>query len=275
MKVSNSWRFAAGTLVLALLSACGDNIPEATDQQLLSLVGNKQTFMGSAAPLSISKRTVECVRLLSGVDEAIYKDMPSEMLGTFKTHCRQDFSQRIADKDKNPLGFKLEAFEDKELAERITKLKTTTDESNRIAAEKERERIQSERVAKMKAELENERKQYQDFVDSIDVRVKEAAPRCQEWVKFQSAAKAKEKYSTWAYRRAPEICLKDGLAMVHQAVKKNQDYLAKQEIRPDSFGMGFSKPYYGIATAEWFDNQTARLEKEIAQMKAIVSAPSN
>lgn len=271
-KLSTNWRFAAGTVLLALLSACGDGVPEATDEQLLSLVGNKQTFTGSTAPLSISKRTVECVRVLSGVDEAIYKDMPSEMLGSFKTHCRQDFSERVANKDKNPLGFTLEAFENKELAERITKLKTTSDESNRIAAEKERERIQTERVAKMKAALDGERKQFQEFVNSIDSRVKKAAPGCEEWSKLQSAAKAKEKYSTWSYRKAPEICSEEGLTTLRQTVKKNQDYLAKQEIRSDSFGIGFSKPYYGIATAEWFDNQFARLEKEIAQMKDVVSA---
>src|SRR5690606_15118147 len=118
MKLSKSWQLAAGTVLLTLLTACGNSVPEATDEQLLSLVGNKQTFMGSTVPLSISKRTVECVRVLSGVDEAIYKDMPSEMLGTFKTQCRQDFSERVANKDKNPLGFTIEAFENKELAER-------------------------------------------------------------------------------------------------------------------------------------------------------------
>lgn len=262
---------AAGSLGLALLAACGDGVPEATDDQLLQLVGNQSSFMGSTAPLAISKRTVECVRALSGVDDDIYKDMPAEMLGTFKTHCRKDLSTRVADNTKNPLGFKLESFENKALAERITKLKATTDESNRIAAEKERERIKAENLAKKQAELDAEREQYQAFVDSIDGRVQKAGPRCEAWLESQRAVKAREKYSQWAYRRAPEICQKQALVQVREAAKRNQDHLARQKINSDAFGMGFSKPYYGTASATWFEQQEARLDKEIAQMKDILS----
>lgn len=261
----------AGSLGLALLAACGDSVPDATDAQLLQLVGNQSTFMGSTTPLAISKGTVECVRVISGIDEAIYKDMPAEILGTFKTQCRKELSERVADSAKNPLGFKLESFENKELAERITKLKTTTDESNRIAAEQKRAREKAERLAKKQAELDAERKQYQAFVDSIDDRVKNIAPRCDLWKESQQAAKAREKYSQWAYRSAPEVCQKQALTQIRDTAKRNMENLANQKVHADAFGMGFSKPYYGVASASWFEQQEARLDKEIAQMKDVIS----
>ncbi len=271
MKIKTHLRIVTCTLGLILLAACGDGVPEATDAQLLQLIGSKRDFMGASEPLSISKRTVECVRALSGVDDIVYKDMPAEMLGSFKTHCRKALSERIADSSKNPLGFKLESFENKELAERITALKASTDASNRIIAEKERARVKAETLAKMQAGLDAERKRYQAFIDSLDNRMAKAASRCEAWAASKSLAKAKDKYSQWSYRRAPDICQEQTLVQIRPLAKKNQEYLAKQKVNPDGFGMGFSKPYYGMASAAWFDEQEARLEKEVAQMKEVVS----
>ncbi len=266
---------AISTLALVMLAACGDGVPKATDEQLLKLVGDQETFWGKTKPLSISKRTVECVRALSGVDDAIYKDMPAELLGTYKTECRKKLTERVADKEKNPLGFTLKSFDSQELAKRITELKTSTDESNRIAEEKEEERINAEKSAKMQAELDAERRQYQAFVDSIDERVKKVAPRCQAWHESQRAVKAKEKYSHWVYSTPPQICNEKNILEIRQNAKKNLEHLANEKIKPDSlFGKGFSTPYYGNASATWFDEQSTELEEEIEQMKAVVSEKS-
>ncbi len=112
-----------GVAVLPLLAACGEKVPEATDEQLLQLLGSSSSFFGSGAPLSISKRTVECAELLSGLADEIVKDMPEVVLGQIKTECRKGFDEVVKDPAKNPMGFKLAHFENKELAERIAALK--------------------------------------------------------------------------------------------------------------------------------------------------------
>lgn len=141
-----------GLAVLPLLAACGEKTPDATDEQLLQLLGSSSSFLGSDAPVNISKRIVECAQLLSGLADEIVKDMPDEMLGVFKTECRKGFDEIVKDPAKNPVGFEIVHFENKELAQRIAALKETTDAANRQAAQEKR--AEEERTARTKAQAE-------------------------------------------------------------------------------------------------------------------------
>ncbi|UXS43046.1 hypothetical protein FY150_24930 (plasmid) [Agrobacterium tumefaciens] len=259
-----------GVAILPLLAACGENVPEATDEQLLQLVGSSSSFFGSGAPLSISKRTVECAELLSGLADEVVKDMPEEVLGQIKTECRKGFDEIVKDPVKNPMGFKLAHFENKALAERIAGLKEASDEANRVAAEEKREREKAEALAKAEAELEAARTEYQSFVASIDDRVSTAAPLCDEWLLSQAAAKEKARMSVWAYRTAPEICREATITQIRDLAGKHLETLANQTIQANSL-FGFNKPYYGNASPEWFDQQMERLNADIVAMKAEIA----
>ncbi|PRD43542.1 hypothetical protein C5748_09730 [Phyllobacterium phragmitis] len=256
--------------IAPFLVACSDSVPEATDQQLLEIIGSSSSFLGSDSPLSIPRSAVECVRVLSGLDADIYKDMPAEMLGAFKTGCRQEFAERLKDESRNPLGFTLESFENKDLAERITKLKETSDEANRVAAEEKREREKAESLAQAEAELEAARAEYRSFVASIDDRVSTAAPLCDEWLLNQASAKEKARNSVWAYRSAPEICKEATITQIRALAGKHLETLVNQTIKANSL-FGFNKPYYGNASGEWFDQQMERLNADIAGMKAEIA----
>ncbi|WP_198382719.1 hypothetical protein [Roseomonas sp. KE2513] len=43
----------------------------------------------------ITRRTLDCVRLIGGLDDTIYKDAPAEMLGAFRTDCRRGLQERL------------------------------------------------------------------------------------------------------------------------------------------------------------------------------------
>ncbi|MES4992572.1 hypothetical protein ACTJJ7_11725 [Phyllobacterium sp. 22229] len=256
--------------VLPLLAACGEKFPEATDEQLLQLVGSSSSFLGSDAPLSISKRTVECVQLLSGLADEIVKDMPDEILGQIKTECRKNFDETVKNPAKNPMGFKLAHFENKEFAERIEKLKETTDEANRRAAQEKRVRAEQEARAKTETELKEIRMSYGAFVVSIDDRVLAAKSLCDEWEAARTEVNAKIKWNNWRNRRSSPLCT-DEVSGISQKAKQHLEALNAVEVSGSGTFFSFQKPYFGNASAEWFDDQQARLIDEISQMKAVLS----
>lgn len=250
----------------SLLAACGDNIPEATDDQLLQLLASDSAFLGSDRPLSIARGTVECVRVLSGLDEEIFKDMPAEMLGTMKTGCRQELDKRLKDEAKNPMGFQLAHFEKKDLAERISKLKETTDEANRKAAQEQRQREEQEARAKTERELEELKVQYAAFVASIDERIASARPICDDWTTSQEALKKKDKWTNWAYRRPSSICT-DEITQIKAMAAQHLEALNAAEVSGRGTFYNFRKPYFGNASPEWFDEQVKTLTEEVETMK--------
>lgn len=257
---------AVGIAVLPLLAACGEKVPEATDEQLLQLVGSSSTFFGSGAPLSISKRTVECVELLSGLADEIVKDMPDEVLGQIKTECRKGFDEITKDPAKNPMEFKLAHFESKELAERIAALKETTDEANRRAAQEKRAREEQEARAKTETELAELKTNYSVFVASIDQRIEAMKPVCEEWLAAQADIKAKDKWSNWSYRHPSPLCT-DKEAEIRALAAGHLETLNVAEVTGSGTYYRFQKPYFGNASEEWFDGQLTKLKEEINQMR--------
>jgi len=256
--------------VLPLLAACGEKVPEATDEQLLQLVGSSLTFLGSDAPLNISKRTVECVQLLSGLADEIVKDMPEEILGQIKTDCRKNLDIVVKDPAKNPIGFKLAHFENKELAERIATLKETTDEANRKAAREKAARAEQEARAKAEGELKDLRSSYGEFVASIDDRVRETKAACDEWVAVRTEVNAKIKWNNWRNRFPSPLC-SDQVSDIQKKASQHLAALNATEVSGSGTFFSFQKPYFGNASAEWFDDQLVRLKDEIRQMKAVLA----
>ncbi len=109
-------------LAAALLSGCKSSLPETTDAEIVTLVGGSGGFSFDGER-KISKTVLDCAGTLSGLDDDLLKDAGPEMLGLFKTSCRQRLNRFVSDPDRNPLGFELEHFENPELAERIEKIR--------------------------------------------------------------------------------------------------------------------------------------------------------
>jgi len=102
-----------------LLAGCSD-APDATDEELITLLAEKQwTLDRDQAPWVIPLKIEECASILSGLNAEITKDAPAEMIGAFKTECRKKLDTLLKDTTRNTKGFELKHFESKKLAQRI------------------------------------------------------------------------------------------------------------------------------------------------------------
>ncbi|MCG8273935.1 hypothetical protein MIC97_20845 [Aquamicrobium sp. NLF2-7] len=261
-----------GTSILPILAACGEKVPEASDEQLLELLGSRSSFFGSEAPLGIPSTVVECTQLLSGLADEIVKDMPAEMLGAFKTECRRGLDDVLKDEAKNPMGFALAHFENQELAERIETLKKSTDEANRQAAAERREREEQEARAAKDAELEKLRGDYAAFVESISERVTAAEPACTEWQDLKAEINEAIQWNNWRHRNPPAICSEEQVTAIGTRAQQHLEALNAAEVTGSGTFFSFPTPYFGDASEEWFERQLSTTTEQIGQMRQDLAA---
>lgn len=147
------------------LSSCAESAPEVSDDQILLLFSSSSMFSTNAdAPKTIPKRAEECVRLLSGLEDAVFKDMPQEMLGQLKTECRRTIGERLRDAALNPVNLKLEDVETAEFAERLTVIRAKAQEAAQAFATRENER---RKVELARQEQDRQQKRMQEAADAI------------------------------------------------------------------------------------------------------------
>ena len=101
-----------------ILAGWGNSPPAATDAELLQLLGDSRP----PEDRGIADGAVKCLGLISGLDQEVLKGAPKEVVGQFDIACRKELNQRLEDKDRNPRGFVLSDFENKELAQRVKTL---------------------------------------------------------------------------------------------------------------------------------------------------------
>ncbi|WP_145904074.1 hypothetical protein [Roseibium aggregatum] len=158
--------------ILSILAACQPEIPEASNEQLADLLGGP----GSAYDMPlISQKAVECLQLISGLADDVFKDAPKEQIAYYKTGCRQDLDKRLRDTSRNPLGFKLEHFENPDLAERVSNVrdaqrkiiadKKKEEEQERLAEKQQEEQERVQQTAKRLADAKRESKQHLAYVE--------------------------------------------------------------------------------------------------------------
>lgn len=175
------------------LSSCTESAPEMSDDQILLLFSSTSLFSTSAdAPKTIPKKAEECVRLLSGLEEAVFKDMPQEMLGQLKTECRQTISERLRDPALNPKNLKLEHVETAKFAQRLTTVRAKSQEEAKAFAARENERREAElakqeqdqqrrRIQEAAEAIKNAQTQLASIKDDLPKRLTEAATACAEF----------------------------------------------------------------------------------------------
>jgi len=274
---STASKIKAGFCVIAVstLSACGPSVPEATDQQLLNILGTENR-VGDTTHLTLPKRLVECVRGISGLDDALYVDMPADVLGMFKTDCRVSLSTLLSSDANKELGFKQTHFENRDLAERLTVLMVTADENLTTAREMQRqlqfeqeEQRKADELAAVQTEIDAERDAYQQFIASIDSRISDAEPLCLEHERLTQEIKAKARNSQWAYRNTFWICLPQRMDEIKAEAAKHLVTLS--EATPERYSLfGFRAPYYGNASHDWFVGHADALSNEVATMRSVL-----
>ncbi|MGX1500835.1 hypothetical protein ACSSV1_005904 [Labrenzia sp. MBR-25] len=134
--------------IFSILAACQPEIPEASNEQLAELLGGPSSAYDM--PL-ISKKAVECLQLISDQADDVFKDAPKDQIAYYKTGCRKELDERLRDTSRNPLGFKLEHFENPDLAERVSNVR---DAQRKIIADKKKEAEQERLAEKQQEEQE-------------------------------------------------------------------------------------------------------------------------
>jgi hypothetical protein len=175
-------------LSLLTLAGCGNKVADATDDQLTALFADRtQLSRTETAEPRIIRRTLDCVRLIGGLDDAVYKDAPAELIGALRTDCRRGLQERLNDTARNPMGITLADLESSKAGERVTALQArleqawrTAEEARQAAARAEQERRAQEARDKMVRDFEERRQGVQQSVEQVEAVLGEITSACAE-----------------------------------------------------------------------------------------------
>lgn len=137
--------------------------PNATNAQLMNLLGDAPLSEPTDEP-GPTRQMIECLQLLSGVDNDIFRGAPKELVGEIGVDCRRMIKTRTQDPRLNPMGFKVEDLENPQLARRILSAAQARDAHMRQGAAKRADDIRqqeadAERRAAEAREAREKRKQ--------------------------------------------------------------------------------------------------------------------
>ncbi|ATG38027.1 MAG: hypothetical protein HEP70_19200 [Rhodobiaceae bacterium] len=220
--------FIAGCAALAL-AGCKTDISEITDDQLLSLLGNGRS------PAQITAGTRECVEVLGGINEAVYRDVPDDVMGMLKTECRKQLQDWLDDPSRNSTELQLSDFDREDLSQRIVALDDaqTAEREARREAEKAERAAQREaevaaRIEEMQAELAEVTAQGQELRLAFEARREALAPVCETLRGLREELQAKNRIHSLFNRGLPRAC-------TGETLRREADQLAAFEERVASF----------------------------------------
>ncbi|MCA8864370.1 MULTISPECIES: hypothetical protein [unclassified Halomonas] len=270
MNISRCFAFSS----VLLLAACGDSVPEATDEQLVSLLGEHEEAYGQPLPPRILSNTEDCVRLLAGLEDEIVQDIPDEYLGRIKADCRTDLRDRLQDSELNPMGIELSHFENRELGERVSELAQPSREAARQARNEAREAKQKAdaeaREAEQQAKIDEAQEKIATLQSSLDDRLEEFAQLCAEFMESRQSALDQDitvpSHLRWS---TPSVCKNNFTQRLSSQVENVSERLAALE--PGSGMFGPSIPYFGMADAEYLDAQKEDLESKVQEINQLLS----
>ncbi len=271
----SSW---ALVLCAVLLGACQAKTEAATDEQILLLLGDSSSF-DDDGDRSIWKATVECIRLIAGVDQAIYKDAPPEMIGHWKTGCRKDLDQKLGQQARNSLGLKLEDLEDKTFAERVTALAQRIDAELKAKAEARRQKEEAERKEKEQKELAEKKQKIvamlakveseaAAFANGFEGQLQELGELCDNWKKLKEQIGKADKNSKYRWAMVPNICYYSPRKNMQGKVAETATALAEFKALPDD-----RQSEYAIPKLYYIKEFTDRMDTFRAEVKAMQALP--
>jgi len=256
-------------LSLPVLSGCGNKVDDATDEQLTALFADRTPMSRTETEEPrVARRTLDCVRLIGGLDDAVYKDAPSEMLGALRTDCRRGLQERLNDTARNPLGIALSDLESAKAGERVTALHGRLEQTYRAAAETrlaaqraEQERQAREASEKRARDFEERRQAVQRGVEQLDAVMEEIAPACAENVAAREqavAANARNRYR-WSL---PYPCGEANLRNIRGQAERVRTELGR--LAPDAA----TRPGTFFALPQLYGDDSQELRRRLAQIRA-------
>lgn len=248
-------------IALPILSACGNSVPEASDEQLLTLLGDVREVRGETLPPSLSRGLEECVRLLSGLENEVVKDIPDEIIGQMKADCRSGLRNYLEDPDRNPMGLELAHFEDRELGERISALAEPSREAAQQAATEAQERYQQAQIDDAKEEVAN-------LLSSLDERFATFSDLCTNLAEARETAQA-QSVSLPAHLRFynPQPCNDYYAEQVRTQAEKLEERLSSTE--PSTGGL-FLMPSFGATDSKQLDTLQEELESRLQEIQDLL-----
>jgi len=262
--------------VLLGTSACSEKLPDLTDDELIALVGD--SWFSSERHLT--KKVVDCVRLIGGLDRELYKDAPDIFLGAVRTECRKDLDEKLKDGSRNPKGAKLAHFEDPDVGERLGAIYERLRKEEALKAEQQRKANEEElrkakeaaekRAAAQRAEAEEwlakTRSEVADLSGRIDEILASVNKDCQEWQSLRGRIAAADKASKWGWRFPPEICGSHERASLRKGVVEAAQIL--KGARVEEGDSSFRKPFLGEGSPDRVRYRLDRLARDLADIRA-------
>ena len=250
------------------LSACKAKSDTATNEQLLLLFGEKPLF-ADGPDLQISKTTIECIRLISGLDEQLYKDAPAEMLGRIKTQCRIELDAKLKNATLNPLGLTLKDVEEKGLADRLTALKQRVDAQLEAKAEAAREHELAVQRAKIQDVLAKTEKETTQFANSLTAQFNDIVGLCDTWRKQKEQLVKADKHSKYRWRIMPSPCEQSFRDNVQRQLLAANKQLDQVKAKPANEITEFNIPNLHFISA--FKTSLSSLKEEVKVMQALTA----
>lgn len=261
------------------LSGCAESAPDVSDDQILLLFSSASVFtFGADAPKTIPKKAEECVRLLSGLEDAVFKDMPQEMLGQLKTECRRTISERLRDPALNRANLKLEHVETAEFAERLTTVRAKAQEEAQTFAARENERRKAE-LARQEQDRQQQRMrevadaikaaqvQLASIKDELPKRLAAAAATCAEFDQTKESLRQRDGRSPVLNRAwRPNICQNSYAERARRQLEQIEQAVEKMASDKNSLFRP-RMPFLGDADPDKIKTEIEKMQETIRDMK--------
>ncbi|MEE1610720.1 hypothetical protein [Microvirga sp. CF3016] len=250
------------------LSGCQAESEILTDEQLVLLFGERTMFTDES-DLQISNKTVECVRLISGLDEEIYKDAPADMLGRIKTECRMDLDAKIKHTKLGNAKLTLNDIGNKAIAERLTALKQRIDADLKAKAEDARKKELSDRTAKIRDSLARVEKEATRFAGSLETQFRDIDRLCDDWKKLKDQIVKADKNSKYRWRFTPTTCGQTFRENLQRQMVATVQRLAEAKAKEPSEVSEFIIPSLHYINS--FNEVISSLAEEVKTMQAMTA----
>ncbi|MGR2738362.1 hypothetical protein ACUY1T_07915 [Billgrantia sp. Q4P2] len=249
-------------IAFPLLAACGNSTPQVSDEQLLHLLGESREAHGEQLPPSISRGLEECVRLLSGLEDEIVKDIPAEFLGQMKAECRVGLREYLENPDRNPMGLELAHFDERQLGERVSELAEPSRLAAQQAAAEARERHQQAQIEEAKETIAN-------LLASLDERLTTFDELCTALNDAKNEAQSRDVALPNNLRwYAPPPCNGHYAQQVRTQAEQVEERLST--LQPSNGVFGMMLPPLGAADPERMDTFKAELEANVRQIRSLL-----
>lgn len=261
-------------LLMVSLAGCGDAAPKMDDQQILELFGVRGYFNADAGQKTIPAMTLDCLRLISGLDKEIYKDLPTEAAGRIKTDCRKKFSILLADQKRNPLGLTLAQLETRGFAERVAKAQENAEAAiaaNRQAEqerkEQEKARAEAERIKSRMKFVEQQKARFAAISANLDDKLSALSAACEAWDVEYAAMKLRNPRSPTVFTSLRSTrCSQSFQLAVRKALKQAENYVARLSDSINSYGP-LSAANFGYADPKSMDKEIEAINENTAAMR--------